>query len=372
MGKIRVLQVIPDMGLAGAEIMCENLVYYLRSNPLYEVTVCSLFNKRTAITERIEKHGIKIVYLNKKNGFDIKMINCLVGLMRNLKIDIVHTHRYAIQYAMPAAILANVPIRIHTVHNIATKEFNHPRRIFTKFLYRYFHVRPVSISPLVSDTIEKEYGISTAKIPMVFNGIDLSSCIVKDCYEVDKVFKFIHIGRMTYQKNHGLILEVAKRMKDERRNFIINLIGDGEKRSELQNLSIKLGLDNIVQFCGLKESVYPFLHSSDCFILPSIYEGMPVTLIEAMGSGMPIIASNVGGIPDMIDNNESGILIKPTFEELYVAMCKIMDSSSAYRKMLGGNAKRKSELFSRQNMFEGYDSIYQDELKKMGNGHFNL
>lgn len=364
MRKINLLQVIPDFGLAGAEIMCENLVYYMQTTSLYDVTVCSLYNKHTAVTDRIEKRGIKVVYLGKKAGLDLGMIARLVKLMQNLKVDIVHTHRYAIQYAMPAAILAGVPIRIHTVHNVATKELNYSRRLLSKVLFNYFHVCPVSISPMVTDTIEKEYGIVKDDIPMVFNGIDLDHCLMKNSYGITNVFKFIHIGRMVHQKNHIMILHAAKRMKDEGRLFIINLIGEGDQESGLRELSIKLGLNDVVSFCGLTDNVYPFLQSSDCFILPSIYEGLPVTLVEAMGCGVPIIASNVGGIPDMIRNEENGVLIEPTVEELYAAMCKMMDSHPSYREKLGRNAKKRSELFSLQNMGAGYNMIYQNEVKQ--------
>lgn len=169
---------------------------------------------------------------------------------------------------------------------------------------------------------------------------------------------------MVYQKNHTIILEAAKKMKDQGRSFVVNLIGGGDQETALRELSIKLGLSDVVSFCGLTDNVYPFLQSSDCFILPSIYEGMPVTLVEAMGCGVPIIASNVGGIPDMISNEENGVLIEPTVEELYAAMCKMMDSHPSYREKLGRNAKKKSELFSLQNMGAGYNMIYQDEVKQ--------
>lgn len=364
MQRIRVLQVIPDLGLAGAEIMCENLSCSLHATSMYEVTVCSLFRRRTAITDRIERSGVKVIYLDKNRGLDTGLVHRLYRLMKSLNPDIVHTHRYAIQYVMPAAILAGIPVRIHTVHNIATKEMSRSRRLLCKVLYRHFHVLPVSISPLVTQTIETEYGMANDRIPMVFNGIDLGSCPVKDGYACGKVFRFVHIGRMEYQKNHVLIMEVAKRMKEEGRSFVINLIGDGERRLHLQTLAGELGLDDVVRFCGLKSDVYPSLHDADCFLLPSLYEGMPVTLIEAMGCGLPIIASAVGGVPNMIDNGDSGILIQPTAEELYAAMCQMMDSTPLYRERLGTNAKKKSEQFSVQNMRAGYDAVYQDEMKK--------
>ena len=83
-------------------------------------------------------------------------------------------------------------------------------------------------------------------------------------------------------------------------------------------------MENEIVFCGLQGNVYPFLQAADCFILPSLYEGMPITLVEAMGCGLPIIASAVGGVSDMIENGKSGILISPNTDQLVVAINNLM------------------------------------------------
>lgn len=367
MRKLNILQVIPDLGLAGAEIMCENLSYHLHLSSKYNVFVCSLYSNHTAITERLERSGIKVFYLGKKKGLDLSIVYNIYKIIKEYQIDIIHTHLYSFQYAVPASIIAGAHVRIHTVHNIATKEFSYPKRKIAKFFYKYCNLKPVSISPIISNTIEVEYGIRREHIAMIFNGIDLKNCIKKDSYEIGKKFKFIHIGRMSYQKNHDIILQAAKKMKDENRSFIIYLIGAGEEEQRIRRISEELNINDVVSFCGLQSNVYPKLHESDCFILPSLYEGMPVSLVEAMGTGLPIIASAVGGIPDMIKNEFSGLLINPNSNELYTSMIKIMDEPSSYRKFLGENAKNEAEQFSLQNMGNAYEAIYQKEAM-----HWNL
>ena len=129
MDKVRILQVMPEFGLAGAEIMCETLCYQLQDSGKYNVVVVSLFDFHSPITERMEDRGIKILYLGKKQGLDLSVIQKLYRVMKDYSIDIVHTHRYVMQYVIPAAILARVKIRIHTVHNIASKEVEGYRKL---------------------------------------------------------------------------------------------------------------------------------------------------------------------------------------------------------------------------------------------------
>lgn len=357
----RIIQVMPEFGLAGAERMCETLVDQLLDTGEYDVYVISLYDFHSPITERMERKGVKLLYLGKKRGFDVSAIFKIATVMKENKIQIVHTHLYVMPYVIPAAIMAKVPVRIHTVHNEANKEFNGFRRMLAKFFYKHCHVQPVSISPLITDTIAKEYSLKNELIPMVFNGTDLSKCMIKESYKIiDGVFRFIHIGRMSIQKNHEIIIEAARLLKQDKRKFVIDLVGKGDKEQELKDMVIQYGLQDVINFIGVHDNVYPLIHQSDCFILPSRYEGMPVTLVESMGCGMPIIASAVGGVPDMITDEVSGLLIHPNSEELYHAMIKIMDGGESYRKSLGLNALEKSKLFSAENMRDGYIRIYNN------------
>lgn len=355
--KINVLQVMPEFGLAGAEIMCESLCYELQKSGKYNVYIVSLFEFHSPITKRMEAKGFKIFYIGKSRGLDLKIIIKLARLMAVLNIDAVHTHRYVMQYAIPAAIIARVRVRIHTVHNIAEKEVDFFRQKIASFFYQYCNVTPVSISPLIQHSVMKRYALNAKQTPVVYNGINLDSCIIHH-YDVHAPFRFIHIGRFSKQKNHGTIIEAANRLKASGYSFTINLIGGLGNEEERKREVMDKKLGDVIIFNGCQSNVYPFLNESDCFILPSFYEGMPITLVEAMGCGMPIIASAVGGIPDMIKNGESGILIEPTVDDLVDAMISVM-TNNVLREKIGRNALTTSKHFSSEQMFEGYNKLYK-------------
>ena len=183
---------------------------------------------------------------------------------------------------------------------------------------------PVALSNEVKKTISEVYGLQGSLIPVVYNGIDLSKCIEKDNYAPTKEFTVVHIGRFMKVKNHKVLLQAFAVFAEKRKNVKLQLLGEGELLDETRELAKVLGVADQVEFLGLQPNVYPYLQKADVFCLPSEYEGVPMTLIEAMGTGLPIVASNVGGIPDMLENEKNALLVEPNdiaveaaFEMLY-------------------------------------------------------
>lgn len=360
---MRILQVMPDFGLAGAETMCEQLVYQLQQHLSCEVFVASLYDHHTAITDRMEQRGIRVFYLGKSHGLDLTIIWKLNRIMVDYKINVVHTHRYVMQYAIPAALMAMVPVKVHTIHSIATQEVDAARRVLAEISYRFLKVVPVSISPQVRQTVVEEYKISPSCTPVVYNGTDLSHCMIKTDYaSCPPAFRFIHVGRFSLPKNHLVLFDAVAVLKERGRQIHVDLLGTGELEESCRTQVTEKGLDDIITFHGLQPDVYPFLHQADCFLLPSLYEGMPCSIIEAMGCGLPVIAAHVGGIPDMISHEQDGLLIPPTTSALVDAMERVMDNVSL-REQIGRNAIQKAALFSAENMCNGYLDIYRDAMK---------
>ena len=124
-----------------------------------------------------------------------------------------------------------------------------------------------------------------------------------------------------------------------------------------QTYAEELGIRDKVLFHGSQSNVYPYLHSADIFLLPSRFEGMPMTIIEAMGTGLPVVASAVGGVPDMLRNGESGILVSQEPRSVADAVEQLLQKESL-RKNLGENARADSRQFSAEHMAEAYCNIY--------------
>lgn len=342
--------------LAGAETMCENLCKALQ-NQGCDVVAVSLYTEHTPITDRLENAGIKVIYLGKRRGFDFSIFVKLYQLMKKERPEVVHTHIYAARYALPVAAFCGIPKKIHTVHNIAQQEQAKAGKIVNKFMFKHCGVVPAALSEEVKKTVEEVYKLSAEKIPVIFNGVDLSNCKVKEDYTKRDEFKIVHIGRFMDVKNHAMILKTFALFSKQHTDAKLQLIGDGELRKDMEQLAQELGVENSVEFAGLQSNVYPWLHDADIFILPSKFEGMPMTLIEAMGTGLPIIASAVGGVPDMLTDGENAMLIKPESEQL-LASLEMLYYDESIRRVLGQKALQRSLAFSSETMAQRYIEIY--------------
>lgn len=357
---MKVIQVMPNFELAGAEVMCENLVYSLRKQGI-DVVVVSLFDRHTAITDRMEAAGVQIRYLHKKSGLDLSMISKLCKVFKEEKPDVIHTHLYVMQYAIPAAVWAGVKKRVHTVHNVADKETRRKAaRKLNLLFYKLCGVTPVALSNIIQSTVEKEYSLDTEKIPVVLNGINLDNCLVKTDYTLGSVFKILHIGRFSAQKNHRMLLEAYAQFHEKYPQSELYLLGDGELKGECQTLAETLCISDSVRFLGVQSNVYPYLQDADIFTLPSCYEGIPMTLIEAMSSALPIVATKVGGIPDMLCDGKSALLTEVNANAVAHAF-EMMYTDLELRKRLAAHAKKDSVLFSSDEMARKYIEIYSKE-----------
>lgn len=359
---MKVVQVMPEFGLAGAEIMCENLAIELKKKGV-EVVVVSLFNYHSAITERLEKNNIRIVYLNKKRGLDLNVYKGLFHLIKKEKPDVIHTHRYVMQYVVPVAKLCGVKCVIHTVHNVATKEQGKIKRLVSKFFFHSFNVTPVALSSEVKKTIIEEYKLNEKLVPIIYNGENLNRFKCKNNYQVNGDFNILHVGRFMKAKNHIFLIQSVHELLKMGINVKLTCVGDFHSDIGSQCLEYvkKNDLTNVITFAGLQSNVIPFLEKADCFILPSLYEGMPMVLIEAMATGLPIIASSVGGIPDMIKDRESGLLISLNNNDIISAV-KELFYNEKLREKIGKKAFESSVNFSANTMASNYFKIYCNKL----------
>lgn len=356
---MKILQVIPYFCFGGAETMCENLTYALRKAG-HSVTVVSLYGERTPISLRMEEAGVKIRYLDKKLGLDVSMVPKLVKIMKEEAPDAVHTHLDVIKYAVAAAKIAGIRHCVHTVHNVAEEEAEGKlQKIINGTYFRLGWSTPVALSPKVQESIVSFYGMKKELVPVIYNGIDLSRCIPKEDY-TGEALRLIHIGRFNHQKNHKGLLKAFSLLVKIDPHGCLDLLGDGELRPEMERYAGELGIADKVRFLGNQQNVYPYLQDADIFLLPSHFEGMPMTIIEAMGTGLPVVATRVGGVPDMLTDGESGILTENIPEAVAEALEKLAKDSTLREKM-GKNAILESKRFSSETMAENYVRVYQGE-----------
>ena len=359
---MKVIQVIPTLNLAGAERMCETLTLELIKKNI-SVKIVSLYSSHTSITEKLTQLGVEIFFLDKKPGLDLSIIKKLKDIFKKERPDVVHSHLDSIKYITIATRKMNIPICVHTVHNMADKELDAMGRLWVKRFYKNHQIIPIALSKIIQESIVNVYGISSDDIPIIVNGIDLSNCLQKRDYNISDTIKILHIGRFSEQKNHKGLIDVFKIFHTAKPNSILELIGDGYMMDTIKEYVSANNLEDAVSFLGVKSNVFEYINKADIFLLPSLYEGVPITLIEAMGTGIPIVATKVGGIPNMLSNNENALLTSTDAQEIANKLIMLADNFQL-RKKLGQNAYIGSKEFSSEEMARQYIEIYQGKFQK--------
>jgi glycosyltransferase involved in cell wall biosynthesis len=254
------------------------------------------------------------------------LIPRLWRMFRRLKPQVVHTHQIGtLLYAGPAARLAAVPVVVHTEHGKHYADRSRTRalgRIAGRFVERFF-----CLTQDIASEVRARRIVPDRKIRVIPNGIDLTRFQVMDPKEHCRQACALPaagpiigtIGRMVALKRYDVLIRAFSRIGDSYPGAHLVLVGDGPLRPELVRLAERLKLSHRVHFPGHQSEPERYLRCMDVFALSSESEGMPQVIMEAAAAGIPIVASGVGGIPELIKHNESGLLVEPGDEEALAA-----------------------------------------------------
>ncbi len=352
---MRIVQVITALNLGGAQVLLENLSYGLAEEG-QDVTVVSLEDDHSATAKRLEDRGIRMIYLDKTLHFDPTITAKLGNVLKELEPDVIHAHNIRKLYVLGAARKAGVRNIVYTVHNIAQKEQGTVGGIFSGIVFRRGLMVPVGLSPLVTESVEDRYRLKD--VPTIYNGTDLEHFRKKEDYLLHDRPVILNIARLDRQKNHKRLFEAFLLVLRSFPEAELVLVGNGVLMGELKTLTQEMAIAQKVRFEGRQDDVADYFDAADLFCLSSDYEGMPMTLIEAMAAAMPIVSTDVGGVPDMLQNESSALLTPPDAALLAEAMIRIL-SDETLRRSLGENAWRESKKFSYHRTAEEYLALYR-------------
>lgn len=283
--------------------------------------------------------------------FDFRSWRKLIQIIKELNPEVVITHLwFANTVGRVSSFLAGAPKIISFEHNIYD-EVKGQKQFFIDRVLSAITNRIVAVSEAVKESLLR-HGIPEKKIVVILNGINTGKYSITDRTVARKrlglteeEFIFSFVGRLTKQKGADILLKALSRLD----GGSLIIAGNGEERDELEKMAKKLGIAGRVKFLGVVKNVPEVLAASDCFVLPSRWEGLGIVLLEAMAAGKPIIASRVGGIKEIVIENENGILASAGSDnELAGAMIRLM-GDGGLRKRLADNNKKSAGKFSIEN-----------------------
>lgn len=346
MKKINILQLVTGLGMGGAEKVVLDLAKYI-SNEEFNTIVVGM-SRRDELYQEFLNNKIDTKLLNKSNSLkDIfYIINTINKLIKEKEIQIIHAHMTHSIIVASILKVVNPSLKIiFTSHNLnigsklreylvwILKPLRNVDIVFSKDIFKYFY--------------KKDYKIIPNGIKIDKYNLNLSK---------NEKFTFIAIGRLETVKNHKVLIEIANKLKDEF-DFEIQIVGHGYLKEELENLIQKYDLNKYVKLLGLRNNIPELLNQSHCLLMPSLWEGLPIVILEAGASNLPIIATPVGSIPSLLNEENAYLVELDGFKNIMIEVLNNYENAKLKGEKLFEDIKAK---YSIEAVIVEHEKIYKE------------
>lgn len=386
-----IAHIVYKLDTGGLENGLVNIINRMPAHQFRHMVIC--LTDKGRFSERIHDHTVPIIELHKPPGNSLTTLIQLRKVLLQHKPDIVHSRNLAALEAQWVTLLMPGVKRVHSEHGRDVGDlhgtywkYNLLRKVTRPLIAHY-----VAVSQDLKQWLIDTIGASENKVSQIYNGVDLKAfngvnsgagdpAIIREVSEQldlgaednqgkKNAIIIGTVGRLTAVKDQKTLLQAVASARvldaDLGNRLRLIIVGDGVLKEELMQLSKSLHIDDITWFPGDRNDVANLLQALDIFVLPSLMEGISNTLLEAMASNLPVIATHVGGTPEIINNNVQGILISP--QDVDALRESILDLArhSDKRLMLGTQGRKTVEkYFTWDNTIDAYSQVYSTVLSQ--------
>lgn len=358
---VRVCHVSLGLTTGGLERLMVDLVRF-RDRERVEL-MCVALHRTGQAADDIRRLGVEVVELDaERRGLGRwALVNALARELRARQIDVVHTHNaHPHTYGTLAAKMAGVPVVIHTRHG---QRFGRGFRSRLQFRVVSWGVdRIVAVSDDAARLCVREDGCTPSKVMRIWNGIDIDRFAYRGPSPHGHA---ISVARLSAEKDFPTLLRAVKQALPEIPNFRLTVVGNGPEWEKLQALTRELSLEAHVTWLGERHDVHALLPEAGFFVTSSLTEGVSLTLLEAMAVGLPILATAVGGNPEVVEQGVTGELVPANdvaaLARGLVGMCRSAERWPAYGR---AGRDRVERFFQARQMTHAYEALYIDLLAR--------
>ena len=374
--RLCIVHVVYSFSVGGLENVIVQLINQLPADR-FEHVVLSL----TTIGDfknRIAQQGVRFIELHKPPGHAVALYPKIYQLLRVIKPDVVHSCNLAALEIVPLCWLARVPLRIHAEHGWDTHDpqgksprYQRLRRAYKPFVSHY-----VAVSKDLDDYLERAIGVPQFRRSLITNGVDTQAFLpaqgapsaVPGCpFVLGENWLLGTVGRLQSVKNQPLLVRAFVRLLQDHPEAAIRMrlvvVGEGPLRAEIETLLADANVSHLAWLAGARDDVADVLRMLNCFVLPSQAEGTSCTLQEAMACGLPVVATAVGGTPDLLKHGESGFLVDSDDEAAMANAIWALYTDKAKTLRLAQNARDWAlQNFGLDAMVHSYESLFSGRL----------
>lgn len=368
---MKILHIIDSDGIYGAEIMLLNLMeeqVKLGLNPILLSIESAKHDDVSDIFVEAEKNGLTANRMGLNRGFSLKGANAIIEHAVTQRVDIIHSHSYKsnILLGFLSHKIRKLPV-ISTVHGWTSVNFFSKIGIYTildKMAIKKLD-GVVYVNPIMDNVIghKNSYHIANGIRIHEFDKNKITDeFLIKN---TEKEFIIGAISRLSEEKGIIYLLKAAQEIINKNKYVKLAIIGDGPLKQIFKSFIKENGLNNNISIMGYKAAAFKYLKNFDVFVLPSLTEGLPITILEAMQAEIPIVGTNVGAVPDVLGYGKYGLLVKSGNSRLLVeAISQVISSPDLSLKIAKKARKYMLDNYSSYKMAVSYMNVYKELIEK--------
>jgi sugar transferase (PEP-CTERM/EpsH1 system associated) len=363
-----VCQLVHGLPIGGTEVLVDRLIRRLSDR--YRFVVACL-DEVGELGQRLIDDGIELHPLGRRPGFDWRCVRRLARCVRDSGAQMVHAHQYTpYAYITAARLLGGRPPVLFTEHGRFYPDLSSAKRRLFNRLLTCRHDRFVAVGGAVKQALIEKEGLPAERIEVVYNGAasepaspsaEWRAEVRREFGAAGDEFVVLQVARLDPIKDHTTALKSLAAAVSRNPRIRLVLVGDGPERPTIERQIVDLGLQRSVTMLGQRGDVPVLLAAADAFLLTSVSEGLPVTIIEAMAAGLPVVSTGVGGVPEIIDDGDTGLLAPAgDVDALAQAMLRISQDANLRESLAARGRERAASRFSEERMIERYHSLYAE------------
>ena len=367
-----ICQVLHGLEVGGAEVLAARLARRLNGDYRF-LFLC--LDELGSLGRELREEGFAVEVLGRRSGLDWRCARRLSEIARRERIDVWHAHQYTpFFYCAASRLLRGRPPVLYTEHGRHHPDYPRPKRMLAnRFLLRG-RDRAVAVGEAVGQALIHNEGLASKRVEVIYNGIPLErfrdpltdperAQVRAEIGIALEDLVLIQVARLDYLKDHTTAIRTIERITGQSCAARLLLVGEGPERGVIEDLVRQRNLGEQVRLLGQRHDVPRLLAASDIVLLTSISEGIPLTLIEAMAAGRPVVSTRVGGVAEVVDDGRTGLLA-PSGDDAALAelILSLVDAPGRRDEMGRLGRERAESLFSERQMHDRYRQCFDEML----------